>query len=954
MNKKEEIGTDIRIDVGKNYKGKLELSGNSVQKTRKGTNILNFNVEQDGRVIVNDDGTITLNGTGGFSLKYKEITLKADVTYYQKWELISGSISSNSDNEVFMALDSSAYAKRNNFTSILRKEDTTRVGLWISANASFENAVVRMWANTDQSDFELYGAMPSLDFKSDVKSCGDNIQILKGVEEVTGVTTSGIWNDGTWRIASRGTATRTRIDIADAPNKNIKKGWRFEYTADTGTSDENTDIAQDKVPVKNGEKYTLSCYARCNKGTTTLRLQYGKNPYISNEISMINDGIWRKYSFTFTIGEKSDGSEDGSTNIYFGLRGHLEGKLEICGQKLEQSSVASEYSPYGQGCISEIVANKNRFNLSTMPLKNGLWTSGTNIGLNANGWYVVVPIVGGKKITISKKNSSSKSSLLKLYAATTSDYPANGVKQIDGWQGSSDLTELTITTSVSAKYLFLGLTAGSISEVTDVVKQLAIEDLQVEESTAKTDYIPHAEQLITIPTQQPMRAVGDIRDCFIKKDGKRYERHNIIEFVLNGTENVTYYDAPNQTSSNNSETIYFSIPAANIKFVASDVNLEAFCNMFKNAGSANNIWNPLNANLESFFAYADSIRLRIKKSRLSGYSDDLTATEKATLLKNYLKTLYDNGIPIKVYAIRRDVLDLECTEEQNSRLDKLENIILYEGINHIYCLDEVSPLLRLTYYKIIEDYDMYISSNGRFVVPKYNIDYLVDMASSTLFGMPEAAENSARIAGRDGDMVLATTYQPLSCNIVCYTEDNLTPQEKSDEERKLNRFLNEIKNTFKKIAIENNNIFYEIKYNGLLTATNFPKHIQFSIPLKSSKSYGFAIGKKEIVGNGIVESNTIKECGAIFTINGPAITPIISLNDYSMEFNTNIVEGATLIIDSNKSTVTYTNPSGVKTNQMKYYNHQFPKIQNGVNELKVLSGINNEQQVKVEWYDLTL
>lgn len=254
----------------------------------------------------------------------------------------------------------------------------------------------------------------------------------------------------------------------------------------------------------------------------------------------------------------------------------------------------------------------------------------------------------------------------------------------------------------------------------------------------------------------------------------------------------------------------------------------------------------------------------------------------------------------------------------------------------------------------MDEFDFYISSNGRLIIPKYDINYLVDMTASTFPNMPEAAENSARIAGRDGDMVLSTTYQPLSLNIVCYTEDNLTPEEKSEETRKINRFLNEMKNSFKKFAIQKDNIFYEVKYNGLLTPTNFPKHIQFSIPLKSSKSYGFAIGKKEITGNGTLESDTIKECGAIFTINGPATSPIISLNDYSMEYDMVILDGARLIIDTNKSTVTHINADGFPTNQMMHYNHQFPLIQNGVNELKVLSGINDENQVKIEWYDLML
>ena len=98
----------------------------------------------------------------------------------------------------------------------------------------------------------------------------------------------------------------------------------------------------------------------------------------------------------------------------------------------------------------------------------------------------------------------------------------------------------------------------------------------------------------------------------------------------------------------------------------------------------------------------------------------------------------------------------------------------------------------------------------------------------------------------------------------------------------------------------------------------------------------------------------MKEAGALITINGPAISPIISLNDYSIEYSADIIDGAKIEIDTSKSTVTHINPDGVKTNVMKFYNHQFPKIENGENELKILSGLDNKSNVNIKWNDLKL
>lgn len=252
------------------------------------------------------------------------------------------------------------------------------------------------------------------------------------------------------------------------------------------------------------------------------------------------------------------------------------------------------------------------------------------------------------------------------------------------------------------------------------------------------------------------------------------------------------------------------------------------------------------------------------------------------------------------------------------------------------------------------EFDFYISKNGYLIIPEYNIKYLIDFNESSIPSMPEAVEASVRVAGRDGDVPLNTTYEPMSFVIVCYTDDNLSIEEKVENEFKINAFLNSIKNKTKKFAIEKDSKFYNVKYNAVLTTINYPAHLKFSIPFKSSESYAKDVSEKEIIGNSSKDSNTIDSVGAIFTIKGPATTPIISLNDYSMEYSTSILDGARIEIDSTRSTVIHINSDGVKTNVMKYYNHQFPKIEKGTNTLKILSGINNEEQVNVKWRDLKL
>lgn len=143
--------------------------------------------------------------------------------------------------------------------------------------------------------------------------------------------------------------------------------------------------------------------------------------------------------------------------------------------------------------IKTVGNNVNIYDKETMPLKNGLWIGATpdsNITTNSRGNYVVVPIIGGKTYTISKKNTTGG-----IYATTTESNPENGVKVIDRWNGNSGLKSYTIKTSSTANYLFIGLFAGTPSEEE---KEKCVEELKVEEGTAATVYSPYNQGCVKV------------------------------------------------------------------------------------------------------------------------------------------------------------------------------------------------------------------------------------------------------------------------------------------------------------------------------------------------------------------------------------------------------------------------------------------------------------------------
>lgn len=185
--------------------------------------------------------------------------------------------------------------------------------------------------------------------RSDMKLGGPNILRATDTIEALVAQNKGTWSLDGWYKTSGGGATVTRIDVTNAPNNNIKKGWRFTATASTAAG--NTDISQDEVPLGYQKPYTMSCYVRVTSGSGKLRFQswraanvYHNGPSDTGaiDVSAETHGAWTRVTWTFTH-DFSDYKDQ--TNIHFGLQNTANTAcvMEICGLKLEYGNLATDW-----------------------------------------------------------------------------------------------------------------------------------------------------------------------------------------------------------------------------------------------------------------------------------------------------------------------------------------------------------------------------------------------------------------------------------------------------------------------------------------------------------------------------------------------------------------------------------------------------------------------------------
>lgn len=226
--------------------------------------------------------------------------------------------------------------------------------------------------------------------------------------------------------------------------------------------------------------------------------------------------------------------------------------------------------------------------------------------------------------------------------------------------------------------LVIGISTGT--EIDKVI------NFQVEKGSQATQYKPYGYnnisieisdnenfQLLKILAQQPMRAIGDVKDTFVKISGTWYERHNIGHTIIDGSSD--FYNG-GSTGTN----AYYLV--TNVIGLSDNTKATAYSDMFRPCS-----FNDRANGLDIIYSQDGTLCLRTANNTSIDWSDN-------TKRKNWLSS---NNVDV-IY-IASTPTDIECTEEQVTELEKIKDLYTYENTTNIISPDITPPYLRIQYWK---------------------------------------------------------------------------------------------------------------------------------------------------------------------------------------------------------------------------------------------------------------
>lgn len=608
---------------------KFEISGNSKQEKREGYNLYNLidapETVKNGITCSANNQTYHLSGNNEkkdvpWELKGRAIELPQFQVGETYSVMIEGSIADgvyfqlngmDSQNKHFPLVMLTNATKFKSIQIPEKYVSTAYVFVGINPNATAVNCdfAVQITKGTEQKPYEKYGAMPSMEFTSPVRSVGDDVNEFNSSWEQGGLNSIGATFDS---------------------DKSIRTS-NFTFV------ESNTDYTISWEAINKTTGNLFVCLYK-EDGTPIKRLSTW---FMNSSYTFFTTNEMKKIKFAFISNTDITINVNDAKNI-----------------KLQKGTKATGYSPYGQGSVNITIGNGNLAKTNTLtnvntlldtPILNGgetytiSFNSTTTGGLNLRVNSVVGKVIATMYPTIG-------------YNEKTFVMPEDGKLYINGWD----------------------------------FKPSGITDLMLKIGSTDTPHIEHQEQNYTVPVQKPILE----GDTFIKVDGVRYEKHIWGKYVADGQELIQYSDAPNKGTADSFDTAYFTIRLPKNGQSNGKLKGNIICNKFKNDYTAINLWSQT---IEGV-ALETGVRLRILKSKLRGYSNDLTATEKANLLKEFLS---NNNL--EFYYILEEPELIPCTEEQNAILDEIdEQAHTYKNVTHISSTNEISPYFNIEYRKDLD------------------------------------------------------------------------------------------------------------------------------------------------------------------------------------------------------------------------------------------------------------
>ena len=641
-------GEYIHVEDSSNCRSIIGISGNSEQETRSGKNLLLNDTDKgtvNGITFTKDSkGIIKANGTATDAIVVylgSKFTTIAAGTYK-----LSDGRNDESKDTFFTYVDcyntdGSAYATGNLISTsdgsvktytepkLIKGRIVVRKGVTLNNIVFKPQLELIKTASDSATEYEQYGASPSPDYPSEIESVGSNINILPANLFLSTALNGINYTNKDGIITVNGTATENSFYTKTIT---LKAGTYTLNGAPKGS-------AQDKYCLQaqglgagdfgSGQTFTIDAEKQ-----VTLRIM-----------------VWKGITVN---------------NIIFK-------------PKLNKGTEEGEYSKFGQGCVKVTKCNKNAFIETAQSFKDTNDNTYVEYIEKTNeyhttkaSWarYILSNLKIGKNYTLSfDVKSTVNNALLKNFL------------RIDKVSDGAILKTFDNSVLISTEYKRYGLTFVATEVSLNVTLRNAdslnayIRNILLVEGI-DTNYQQHHELSFIMPIQQPMRSIGDIRDTFIKKNNKWYERHYINRLILNGTESWDIIGT-NTTGKYRFQTKVS--PNEIVNNQDGNTYMQGFCNRLI-------MGTPYTTYL-----------CQTGITTLSGYL--IIYNEKATdTIDNFKAWLSSNNLTVD-YLLKTPI-DIECTEEQSKILDKLNNARTYKNVTNI-TTDSIA-ILDLDYAKDLE------------------------------------------------------------------------------------------------------------------------------------------------------------------------------------------------------------------------------------------------------------
>ena len=654
----EASGENIHIEDSSDARCEIEIGGNQQQDAREGYNqfkITSTQTQGAGVTITKiDESSVSYQGTttGMFThmlVEYDGNGLEITKQMYLKAfgnltnAILSVKLIKNGETEPrYLRVSTDLTLEAGDvLQQIYVQQQNT--GILVSGTLQ---VLLTDYENKDKP-YEQYGASPSLDFPSELKAVGDDINILNDTIFARKGYYSGIVG-ATTQKANTTIRLLTDEDINVISNKDItiSLGTDKDLKYNVFEIDENDVIIKNNMSSNNKDK--------------TIKLQEN-----TKKISLML--MWQDANKTITLEDIKD-----------------------CKIKIVYGTRISNYSSYNCGSAKIDIFNKNFIDIDKLKSLNSR---------NAYEKYNNVECL--KLVGVTQRyNLNCKQNTQYVFQVNIVGYTYTG-KLIGQF--------LIAYTDGSTSYMQTdGTNAGKYSLISNARKTVKAlvwngyssghfvyidkNDIQLDEATTLTNIVQHEEQSYLVDVQQPMFE----GDTFVKQDGKWYEKHCVkTEIMLTfPTTNIEVCGtfANFQTNRN----IAFAVVKNDLK--TTNVRNDILCDKLK--AKDNSMWGGKEDGIQT---YINSNKFMISipfEDIEKNFGEKLTINNYSQAFRKYIN---DNG-PFKIYYLLEEPELIECTEAQNKVLDEIYNKShTYKNITNISAESaEVNPIVSLKYLKDTE------------------------------------------------------------------------------------------------------------------------------------------------------------------------------------------------------------------------------------------------------------